>query len=120
MKLHLSPKTPARNDQENSLALWIIFFFWWAVVWIVSAVDVYWSIYLGDTLHRNELNPIGRWLIALDNGNVALFMAVKFLGTTFVLAILPLIFIYRKDIGYAITCGLGSLMCGLFYFLYWG
>jgi hypothetical protein len=43
----------------------------------VEVYDIYWSIKLQETLYNNELNPIGKWLIELDDGSVALFMAVK-------------------------------------------
>ena len=58
---------------------------WWAmlgmraVIVLVSAIDVFWAIKVRDNLI--ELNPMGRWLMSLDSGDVALFMACKLVGT---------------------------------------
>lgn len=54
-----------------------LFLLVWLFVGFVECYDVYWSIKLQETLYGNELNPIGRFLISLDGGDVALFMTMK-------------------------------------------
>ena len=97
-----------------------VFFLFWTLVWLISIVDVYWSIKLGSDLRSSELNPLGCWLIDLDNGSVALFMATKMCGTMFVLTVCPLLFWHNSKIGYAVQCALAAVMCGVFYYLHWG
>lgn len=58
---------------------------WWAmlgmraIIVLASAVDVFWAIKVRD--HLIELNPMGQWLMQLDDGDVSLFMACKLVGT---------------------------------------
>jgi len=65
--------------------------FLWLFVIIVAAIDVYFAIKLQDSLLEFELNPIGKVLITMDDGSVALFMASKFFGTVVALAAVPVI-----------------------------
>jgi len=51
------------------------------VIVAVSTVDFY---YLGKTrsvIRELEENPIGRYLIEMDKGDISIFMAAKFFGT---------------------------------------
>tara|TARA_R110002110_G_scaffold63394_7_gene176378 strand:+ start:482 stop:796 length:315 start_codon:yes stop_codon:yes gene_type:complete len=63
----------------------------WCSIALISSVDVYFAIKLQNDLYDNEINPIGKWLMDMDNGDVALFMALKFLGTLIVLSCYPII-----------------------------
>ena len=89
----------------------------WLVIASVSAYDVYWSIKLSDTLCDNELNPMGVWLIDQDGGSVALFMAMKFLGTSIVLGVIPLAFLFKRWWGSTILASLAIFQCWVFYML---
>ena len=68
-----------------------IFFLAWFFVAFVEVYDVYWSIKLQDSLIENELNPIGSFLLSLDGGDVALFMAMKVSAIIMILGSLPVI-----------------------------
>jgi len=68
-----------------------IFLLVWLFVGFVECYDIYWSIKLQETLYGNELNPVGRFLISLDGGDVALFMAMKVAIILLILGTLPLI-----------------------------
>src|SRR5262245_48032614 len=59
----------------------------WVFIAAVSAIDVYCSIKYELELGVEELNPVGRWLMAVDGGSVGLFMACKFLGNLVALGI---------------------------------
>jgi len=74
----------------------------------VECLDVYYSIKLQDSLYENELNPVGRYLIRLDGGNVAIFMAVKVATISIVMASLPLLYCFRKKLAW-ILLGIFSL-----------
>lgn len=75
---------PAKYPAFVFLALWLFIIF-------VSVVDGYLAVRFRDELARTELNPLGRMLIRLNDGQVWLLIATKFLGTliaaTFVLLI---------------------------------
>ena len=74
-------KVPLKKDN-------IIFEFLCFVIAIVSAIDLY---FIGKTrtiIEESEQNPVGRYLIHLDNGDISIFIAAKFLGTMLALYIL--------------------------------
>jgi len=63
---------------------------------LVSSIDIYWLSKNRDLIHEYELNPIGQYLLRLDNGDVSLFILCKTLGTYIVIASLYILFHYRK------------------------
>ena len=58
------------------------------IIAIVSAVDIYWLSRNRITIMQEEANPIGQYLLELDNGDVSLFILIKILGTDLAIAIL--------------------------------
>lgn len=88
--VHIRPRwlTIARNSAVILVAMWLF-------IAIVSALDVYCSIKYQFELLADEMNPLGRWLMQLDGGSVALFMACKFLGNLVVLGTLQLLYLRR-------------------------
>jgi hypothetical protein len=94
-----------------------IFWTLFVIIAAVAAYDVYLSIKLQASLYAMEENPLGRWLIELDNGDVALFMTAKMIGTTVVLLLLPALYRYRRRIGMATVGGLASMQASLFCYL---
>lgn len=70
----------------------------WLFVGFVECYDIYWSIKLADTLYQNELNPIGKLLIQLDDGNVAFFMTLKIMIMGLVLTTIPLLFKVKQKV----------------------
>lgn len=83
----------------------------------VSSYDVYCSIKYQSTLLANEENPIGRLLIEMDGGDVALFMTVKMIGTTLVLLSLP--YLRRRDakLGWVSISCVAAFQTWLFFYL---
>lgn len=73
-----------------------IFTIQWLIIGIISAIDCYWSIRLQDTLYQYEQNPLGKWLIEMGGGDVALFMMVKMIGTIVALGSLVLLYKYKR------------------------
>ena len=56
-----------------------LFLFFMLFSLVVESIDIYCSIKFQEQLiNGGELNPVGIWLIALDNNSVALFMSLKF------------------------------------------
>jgi len=69
----------------------------WLFIGFASAVDIYTSIKTQEYLIDLELNPVGRWLIQQDGGDIALFMGVKTAGTTLALGILVWLYLHKKS-----------------------
>ena len=68
----------------------------WLAIGIISAIDIYWSIVYQDLLYAVELNPMGKLLISMDGGGVALFMSVKMFGTVAALGLLVVLYHWKK------------------------
>ena len=86
----------------------------------VQAYDMYWSIKLQDTLMQFELNPMGVWLMEIDDGSVALFMSTKLFGTFLALAILAALCHYKFQLGFLACCALICSQGFLLWFLNYG
>ena len=71
----------------------------WMAIGIISSVDIYWAIANQDMMMELEENPIGRYLIGVDDGSIALFMSVKVAGT--IIALGSLVFLYHWKQKYA-------------------
>ena len=54
----------------------------------VSVYDGYLVARFADVMPDAEQNPVGRWLMEQDDGNVELFLRAKTLGTSLVLGVL--------------------------------
>ena len=75
----------------------IVFYIQLIFISLVASYDSYLAVKLRDTLYSEELNPLGRMLIRMDNGDVALFMGAKMLGTISVLGILLFLYYYKES-----------------------
>ena len=87
------------------------------VILMVSAYDVYLSIKLQDLLPETEKNPVGRWLIQIDNQDVALFMAAKLFGTGLAIHLLGLLRHYKLKILKPVMASIVLLQLALLMFL---
>lgn len=74
------------------------------LIGIISAYDTYMLVRFQDIIV--EENPIGRWLMDIDNGSVALFVGCKFTGTILVLTSLVFLYIYRQSMALCIAATL--------------
>lgn len=54
----------------------------------VSIYDTFLIVRFSESIGVMEQNPIGQWLLALDNGEVSVFVRAKLAGTLCVVAIL--------------------------------
>jgi hypothetical protein len=68
----------------------------WLAIGIISSIDIYWSIINQNVLGELEENPIGRYLIEISDGSVALFMSVKVAGTIIALGVLFFVSLEKK------------------------
>ena len=94
------------------------------IILVVSALDIYLTVKYVEYLPELELNPIGRWLLAFDNGpgcrlqNAAAFITAKFAGNVLVLAIIEMLAHCRfRRVGFvAAAVALFQILLGLFLF----
>lgn len=97
-----------------------------SVIVFGTAVDVFWSVVVVETLRQHELNPFARWLIfrgdvgfpTLPHSGVALLCALKVMGTWHVLQLIDLLMHYKPHIGWSVASGLAVFMLYLIWFLF--
>ncbi len=90
-------------------------------LWIllVSLIDHYLTIKLQDTILQEEQNPVGKFLILIDNG-VALFMTIKMLCLWIICIILLSMYKDSKLKAYICVSVLSIVQAGLIVYFFWG
>ena len=94
-----------------------IYGFVWLSIGLISAIDIYWSIFLQDVLIETELNPLGKILIEYNGGSVALFMFCKVVGLVIVLGLLIILYHYKKRIAWLSILGVFIFQIWLLWYL---
>lgn len=89
----------------------------WVII-TISAIDMYWLSKNKDGIVESEKNPIGRYLIALDDGDVSLFIFCKFIGTFAVIYFLQKYFIKRINVALLIVTAIAVFQLLLLSYLY--
>ena len=89
----------------------------WLAIGLISAIDLYWAVKNQHIMIHNEENPIGRYLIGLDNGSVALFMGVKMAGTILALGFLIALYHYKRFYAWLSIIPLTAAQFLLLYYL---
>lgn len=89
------------------------------IIVLVAAIDTYWLSKNRSIMIHVEQNPIGQYLIQLDDGDVSIFILCKMIGTYTVICMLYTILHYspKHAIGIATMLALAQLI--LLYYLYW-
>ena len=96
---------------------WPQFFVLWQIIGCVSAYDAFLTMKYRNELFEEEQNPLGRLLLFTNDGDPALFIGVKFLGTIMVLGILANLFHSRPQWGLAIAKGVAAFQMILLAYL---
>tara|TARA_R100000008_G_scaffold19888_1_gene10258 strand:- start:155 stop:487 length:333 start_codon:yes stop_codon:yes gene_type:complete len=95
-----------------------------AVIVLVTAIDIFWSIYLSESLLLNEENPLAKWIIrcgnALEINGVALLCALKVVGTFTVLTVCRAIYLRKPRWAWPVVIGVTSFQIWLFAYLHFG
>lgn len=74
------------------------------LIGFVSAYDSYLTVMYVDSLQSLELNPVGRYMMGLDDPltgctpHIAVFLGCKFAGTILVLFVLQLLWVWRRQL----------------------
>ncbi|MCU0708833.1 MAG: hypothetical protein MUF23_11130 [Pirellula sp.] len=93
------------------------------IIALVSIYDMYLTVKYAQYLKYMEQNPVGRWLMQLDqlkNGampDLTLFLSAKSVGTLLVLLILALLYHHRRRIGHPVALGVTSFQVVLAWYL---
>lgn len=96
------------------------------LIGFVSAYDSYLTVMYVDSLQGLELNPVGRFMMGLDeplNGytpHIALFLGCKFAGTVLVLFILQILWIWRRQLGSMVALKVAAAQTLLAFMLLFG
>jgi hypothetical protein len=109
-KLHLAPIIARRYYKYYFSILWL-------AIGLISSVDLYWAIKNQCIIAQNEENPIGRYLIQLDQGEVALFMGIKMAGTILTLGILIFLYHWRRLYAWTAIVSLSIVQFWLLHYL---
>lgn len=89
----------------------------WLVIGAVAAYDTYLTVQFQETIHLLEQNPVGRWLIRINDGSVALFVGAKFVGTILVLGAIPLLYLKQPGLGVTVAAGVAVCQVVLLFYL---
>jgi hypothetical protein len=104
-------KAVIRKVRENWFLLSML------VIGFVSLFDTYLIWHFESEMLSMEENPIGYWLLELDNGRIGIFVRTKLAGTICVLSTLLLMWRLRSRIVFPVTTSVASYQVGLFFYL---
>jgi hypothetical protein len=94
---------------------------WFPALWLfigaVSAMDGYLIFRFRDLMWQLEENPIGKFLIELDNGNVTVFILTKAAGTVVVMCVLAGLYVYHRRWSIPITGSIAAFQLTLFLYV---
>jgi hypothetical protein len=96
---------------------WPLFFVLWQIIGCISAYDAFLVMQHREELRDLEQNWLGRLLLFTNAGDPALFVGVKFLGTTMVLGILANLYHSRPQRGLVIAKGVAAFQIALLAYL---
>jgi hypothetical protein len=96
------------------------------IIGVVSAYDIFLTIKYVESLPMMELNPIGRWLMMLDNqttcqlSQIAAFIASKFAGNFLALCVIELLASWKPRMSTAVALSVALIQLWLLHFLVFG
>jgi hypothetical protein len=92
----------------------------WLLILSVAVVDGYFMLINRQIMFETELNPVGRFLLSLDDGNIRYFFVAKCCGTIAASSVLLVLYWTHMRIGFAVTMCLALFQLGLLRFLLFG
>jgi hypothetical protein len=90
------------------------------MTWVIAAISVHDAMLVivnRQVIAEEERNPLGRWLLTRQSGNVWLFVLAKLLGTAVVCAVLVRLYQWRMRVAMAVASALVCFQLGLLLFL---
>jgi hypothetical protein len=89
----------------------------WLFITSVSVHDGYLVALNSSVIMEMELNPVGRHLLHMADGEVAGLLATKAVGTVLACSLLLLLFWQSRPLGWAVAAGLATFQFGLLLYL---
>ena len=94
---------------------------WFLAMWLfiiaVSVYDGFCVLASRATIATVEGNPVGRWLIKANGGDVWLLLAAKAMGTVLAAALLLLLHSMNSRIGWIVCVNVAAFQLMLLYWL---
>src|SRR5262245_3788651 len=94
------------------------FLLMWLFIIGVSVHDGYLVLACRSAMAEDELNPLGRWLIHWNDGDIWVLLAVKASGTLISSSLLLWLYWIRPRLGWTACAGICLLQLALLIFLY--
>jgi len=91
----------------------IVYFTAWYFIVVVSAIDGYLVFRHRYEMLDFEKNPLGLWLIQLNEGNVWYFLVAKLVGTIVVCGTLLTVSHFNKRLGFTLTITVAIIQLGV-------
>ena len=88
------------------------------IIVCISAIDIYWLSKNREFMIAMEQNPLGKWLLHADNGDVSLFIFCIFLGTFIVIAFLYFLQFHKSKYVQTISTTIAITQIILLWYLY--
>jgi hypothetical protein len=86
----------------------------------ISVHDAMLVILNSDVISQAERNPIGKWLIERQGGDVWLFVLVKLAGTAIACAVLVTLYEFRVHLALVASVGVACFQTVLLWYLIFG
>lgn len=83
----------------------------------VSLYDAWLVVHFSEYITYMEQNPVGRWLLRVNAGDVGVLVRVKLAGTMLVLVALTLLEMKWQTASRPVTASLSAFQAGLLYYL---
>jgi hypothetical protein len=119
----MNPSVPGITMRSVSNFLLTVYL---TVIGAISLYDMVLTVRYSETLKQLELNPIGRWLMQLDQipkdslPDLTFFLAAKGLGTVIVLLVIFLMTQRRARLGHPVGAGVSLCQIVLAMYLCYG
>ena len=89
----------------------------WLFIIFVSVVDGFLVYEFRIFINTNELNPVGRALLFLNQGNIWYLLAAKFIGTVASCGLLLLLHRYHRRLSIPVASAVAAFQLALLLFL---
>ncbi|MBS0261310.1 MAG: hypothetical protein JSS02_05085 [Planctomycetes bacterium] len=89
----------------------------WLFIASVSAFDTYLTVRYSAELYFEEINPVARYLLHINDWEPSLLIGWKFMGTFVVLGFVAALYTHHRRLGLMVTSTLASLQMALLGYL---
>lgn len=87
------------------------------VIGLVSLYDTFLIVKYSESLWLMEENPVGRWLLEINDQDVSVFVRIKLAGTLLVMSTLVLMYRCGSRLLFPVSTSVASWQVGLFMYL---